>query len=137
MVSFCRVLPDNCQIFDRPLRRQLTSARHQTCTTCSGRDPLRFPLDLDLDLGIVPEIFKVKVKTLTSIISTTVARMTFAFDSNIVLDDLYQSPEGPGRGPHRGAARPPQSLDFDRFFLVKIEIKVVYFHICYWPSVPL
>jgi hypothetical protein len=80
---------------------------------------------------MVPEIFKVKVKTLTSFFSGTAAPMTFAFDQNIVLDELYGWPEGQGRAPIGGSHDPLKVLEFDRFFLEKIEIDFVYFHICY------
>ena len=62
----------------------------ETRRTRSARRDLHFALDLDLDLDLLSEIFKVKVENLTSNISRTLTPVTFTFDLNVVLDDLYQ-----------------------------------------------
>jgi hypothetical protein len=92
--------------------------------TRSARDPLRFPPDPDLDLDLVHEIFKVKVKTLTSIFSETVRPTSLMLNQDMVLDVLCRQPEGQGRGPPQGGYRTPLKFRFQtyfsRFFIVRI-----------------
>jgi hypothetical protein len=104
------VLPGNSQNFGRPLRRQFLLDRVPTWGTCRPCRDLSFSLDLDLDLDLLFEIFKVKVKTLTSIFSRTVALTTIIFDHVVHLCIVYRLPKAPGRDPHSGGCRTPSSF---------------------------
>ena len=123
--------------FGASLRRRLRSGTLDTVGTRSARDPLRFPPDLDLDLDLVYEIFKVKVKTLTSFFSVTNCPTTSPFDPDVVLDDPYRSPEGQGRDPHRGARNPLEILIFKRHFLGHGKLDFFLCRVCSCTSGPL
>jgi hypothetical protein len=93
-----------------------------TVGTRSARDPLRFPPDFDLDL--VYEIFKVKFKTLTSFFSGTNDPTTSPFNPDVVLGDLYRSPEGEGRDPHRKARNPLDIYLYNTVRLAELQTVV-------------
>jgi inhibitor of KinA sporulation pathway (predicted exonuclease) len=124
------VRPGFSKNFDATLRRHLTYQTLHTHSICSTHGDLHFALDLDLDLHIVHEIFKVEVKTLTSFFSETVRVRTLKLDQNIVLNKLSQLPGAQGRGAHRGAAEPPQISNFKRFYLVTSKYDLFYCFTC-------
>ena len=88
-------------------------------------------LDLDLDLAIGHEIFKVKVRTLTSIILKTAAATGIKFRVLIVLYNLYQRLKAVCCDLYRSGRGPLRKRRVFVIFLENPLIQTFRFLVCY------